>query len=72
MNEHRVASDIAARYSAGLTPGNATWGGLVYDMFVEIGPSVATSCSAVRVHDSTHSGKVSLSVYNKIKLFFVI
>ena len=22
MNEHRVASDIAARYSAGLTPGN--------------------------------------------------
>ena len=23
MNEHRVASDIAARYSAGLTPGNA-------------------------------------------------
>ena len=24
MNEHRVASDIAARYSTGLTPGNAT------------------------------------------------
>ena len=34
----------------------------MYDMFVQIGPSVATSYSAIREHDSTHSGKVSLSV----------
>ena len=46
----------------------------MYDMFVQIGPSIvllgpsiATSYSAVREHDSTHSGKVSLSVYIRSK-----